>query len=404
MKKKYLVLLIVIVTTMIPIGCSKGSSENVVLGTEKIIIDDNTKDKKSEDFQIKMVAETEAIDPGTIYWMLGVKENVIQLIYQYPSDIIREVRVGKLDSNNKVNWTSKNLDGKIYTDNSYYGLYSTKIKNDNKVYNVNKDGELEELAGYTKLIKEQGNVLDTHTSYRNGTIDVAYFGSKEEPKVAVIDIPNEKYYVIPNELIANDKDGGLRQILGIDGDKIYVNYEYTEGDKFDISKKSTAKNTIGYIENNKFTKILSEDDGIKIDTRGEMLCENGRILFSGLAEGKNGIWNYDIDNKKLTKIVDVDSETFFEFHINENKDKVVISSLKPALGKDAKQNNTLNIADINDKLEITNITNIVTNTEERHHKAFAGFANGGKTFYVRSTIADESYNATNKLEIYNIVE
>ena len=229
MKKKYLVLLIVIVTTMIPIGCSKGSSENVVLGTEKIIIDDNTKDKKNGDFQIKMVAETEAIDPGTIYWMLGVKENVIQLIYQYPSDIIREVRVGKLDSNNKVNWTSKNLDGKIYTDNSYYGLYSTKIKNDNKVYNVNKDGELEELAGYTKLIKEQGNVLDTHTSYRNGTIDVADFGSREDPKSAVIDIPNEKYYVIPNELIANDKDGALRQILGIEGDRIYVNYEYIEG-------------------------------------------------------------------------------------------------------------------------------------------------------------------------------
>ncbi|WP_411167773.1 hypothetical protein ACH36K_11520 [Clostridium sp. MB05] len=69
-----------------------------------------------------------------------------------------------------------------------------------------------------------------------------------------------------------------------------------------------------------------------------------------------------------------------------------------------KQNNTLSIANINDKLEITNITNIVTNTEERHHKAFIGWENGGKTFYVRSTIADENYNSTNKLEVYNIVE
>jgi hypothetical protein len=69
-----------------------------------------------------------------------------------------------------------------------------------------------------------------------------------------------------------------------------------------------------------------------------------------------------------------------------------------------KQNNTLSIANINDKLEITNITNIVTNTEERHRKAFTGWANGGKTFYVRSTITDENYNSTNKLEVYNIVE
>lgn len=404
MKKKYLALSILIVTTMISIGCSKESSNNVALRTEKIIIDDNTKDKKNGDFKIEMLAVTDPVDPGTIYNILGVKENIIQLIYPYPSNVIGEVRVGKLDSNNKVNWTTKNVEWELYTDYSYYGLYSTKLKQDNKVYTVNKDGELEELVGYTNLIKEQGNVLDRHDSYRNGTIDVAEVGSKEDPKLAVIDIINEKYYVIPDELKYNDKDGGLVQILGIEDDRIYVNYEYSEGNRFDTSKDYYEKNTIGYIESNKFTKILSEDDGIKIDTWGEMLYENGRILFSGLAEGKNGIWNYDIDNKKLTKIVDVDSETFFEFHINENKNKVVISSLKPPLEKDAKQNNTLSIANINDKLEITNITNIVTNTEERHHKAFAGWANGGKTFYIRSTIADENYNATNNLEIYNIVE
>lgn len=411
-KKRYLVLLIVVVTIVISMGCSKGSSKNVVLRTEKIIIDDNTKDKKNGDFKIEMVAITDPVDPGTIYNILGVKENIIQLIYPYPSNVIGEVRIGKLDSNNKVNWTTKNVEWELYTDYSYYGLYSTKIKQDNKVYTVNKDGELEELAGYTKLIEEQGNVLDSHSSYRNGTIDVAEVGSKEDRKLAVIDIQNEKYYVIPDELISNYKYGELRQILGIEGDRIYVNYQYLEEYKLDedelnmgdVFRSNDKKNTIGYIENNKFTKIFSEDDGIKIDTRGEMLYENGRILFSGLAEGKNGIWNYDIENKKLIKIVDVESETFFEFHINENKDKVVISSLKPALEKDTKQNNTLSIANINDKLEITNITNIVTNTEERHHKAFAGWANGGKTFYIRSTISDENYNSTNNLEIYNIVE
>lgn len=408
MKKKYLVLFIVIVTTMIPVGCSKGSNENVVLGTEKIVIDDNTKDKKNENFQIKMVAETEPIDSGTIYSMLYVKENIIHLIYQNENDVIREVSVGKLDSDNKVNWTNKSVDWRIYTDYPYNGLYSTKIKKDNKVYTVNKDGELEELAGYTKLIEERGNLLyDYHDSYRNGTIDVAEFGSEQDYKLAVIDIPNEKYYVIPNELRHNDKDGVLREILGIEEDRIYVNYQYLEGyysDDFDPSKEHNTKNTIGYIENNKFTKILSEDDGIKIDHGGEMLYENGRILFSGLAEGKNGVWNYDIDNKRLTKIVDVDSGTFFEFHINENRDKVIISSLKPALEKDEKQNNTLSIANINDKLEITNITNIVTNTEERHHKGFSGWANGGRTFYVSSIVADENYNATTKLEVYNIIE
>ncbi|MDZ7542495.1 hypothetical protein GNF83_15025, partial [Clostridium perfringens] len=248
MKRKYLVLLIVIMTTMIPVGCSKGSSENVVLGTEKVIIDDNTKDKKNEDFQIKMVAETEPIDPGTDYRMLYVKENIIQLIYQN-DDVIREVSVGKLDSNNKVNWTYKNVDWGIYTNISYNGSSATKIKNDNKVYTVNKDGELEESAVYTKLIEEQGNLLyDGHDSYRNCTIDVVLCGSEQDPKLAVIDIPNEKYYVIPNELRHNDKDGALREILGIEGDRIYVNYQYLEGyysDDFDPSKEHNTKNTIG---------------------------------------------------------------------------------------------------------------------------------------------------------------
>ena len=46
MKRKYLVLLIVIVTTMLPVGCSKGSNENIVLETEKVVIDNNTKEEK----------------------------------------------------------------------------------------------------------------------------------------------------------------------------------------------------------------------------------------------------------------------------------------------------------------------------------------------------------------------
>ena len=61
-------------------------------------------------------------------------------------------------------------------------------------------------------------------------------------------------------------------------------------------------------------------------------------------------------------------------------------SIKNHPQKDEKQNNTLSIANINDKLEITNITNIVTNTEERQHKGFAGWANGGETFYIKSII------------------
>ncbi|MGN1029134.1 MAG: hypothetical protein ACI4P7_03480, partial [Bacilli bacterium] len=77
---------------------------------------------------------------------------------------------------------------------------------------------------------------------------------------------------------------------------------------------------------------------------------------------------------------------------------------KPALERDEKRNNTLSIANINDKLEITNISNIVTNTDERHSEIFEGWVNDGKTFYIRSIVADENYNATNKLEVYNIIE
>ncbi len=408
MKRKYLVSLLAMVMILISVGCSKESSENVVLETEKVVIDENTKVKKNEDFQIRKVTEVELPDTGAIYRIAYIKENIIQLIYQNEDDIIREVSIGKLDGDNKVSWTYKNIEGKSYSANSYNGIYSNRIKKDNKVYAINKYGELEEVTIYTKLIEEQGNLLYyAHDSYRNGTIDTVLVGSEKEQKFALIDIPNEKYYVIPKELRSNDKNGGLREILGIEGDKIYVNYQYVEGyysDDFDPTQEHDTKNTIGYIENNKFTKILSDNDGIEIDTRGEMIYENGRILFSGFAEGKNGIWNYDIDNKKLKNVVEVESGTFFTFHISENKDKVIISSLKPALEKDEKRNDNLSIANINDKLEITNITNIITNTEESYCKIFEGWTNDDKTFYIRSIVSDENYNSKNKLEIYNIIE
>ena len=162
MKKKYLALLIVIVISMMPIGCKKENSKDVVLATEKVVIDDNTKEKKNEDFQIKMVGAIDSLDYEMIYSMLFVNENIIQLNYQYPNNIINEVRVGKLDSNNNIEWSNKNTNWKLYENFTYNRINPIKVKKDNKVYTVDKEGELVELICYTKLIEEKGEVVDNN--------------------------------------------------------------------------------------------------------------------------------------------------------------------------------------------------------------------------------------------------
>ena len=68
MKKKYLALLIVIVISMMPIGCTKENSKDVVLATEKVVIDD-------KDIEYLHDTISKVLDIIKMFQMVGVDEN-----------------------------------------------------------------------------------------------------------------------------------------------------------------------------------------------------------------------------------------------------------------------------------------------------------------------------------------
>lgn len=71
----------------------------------------------------------------------------------------------------------------------------------------------------------------------------------------------------------------------------------------------------------------------------------------------NGIWNYDVKNRKLVRSINIEDDTAFNFSLNKDKDKIILES------KDSK-NETISIGLVNENLEISNLTSIFSTESE----------------------------------------
>jgi len=399
MKNKYLLLTMLITTSINFFGCAANTSSNDNKVLDSIVLDEDTmgtKDKNST-LNVEMIDKTESITGVGHEWGTKINGKIIYYTYiynedgaqvtQFPKLYLDTVKVGYItadkDNNtglNKINWEDKEIPGQLLQD--FSGTGDIRIINDNKVYKFNSNGELEEITAYQTLLNKFGENHSPLETYANGTIDSFWVKENGVEKFSLIDTEQDKYYEVSSGVLRNI-GGGKLTILDIKDNRIYLYLEYTEGSKYKIDGSST----IGYLEDGKFTNILSANNGVKVSIRGGAVYSNDRILFSGYAEDKNGIWNYDIKSKKLIRLIDVKDETFFNFDINPTKDKVILTGHNSLPGS---SEFTMNLGVINDNLEISNLTNIISTNEKYGVKSLQGWSEDGTEFYLYTRLEGES--------------
>lgn len=393
MKRKYLILIMTLTISVTIFGCTNNSVTNEDKVLDTIVIDENTNKTivENSEFKIRMTAKTEKVDyindssqdiyGGNITYYTYSLENKEDIIQQFPKIKLDSLKIGKISDEkdiktglNKINWEKQNESGRILTD--YMGGGVPRILKGGKVYKFNNSGELEEITAYEPIVKKRGDDINRFESYLNGRIDLYWIGGMNSRAMGIVDTEENKYYEIEGKELEEINDRKI-SILGIENNKIYVSLTDTMPD---------YKSTIGYFENNKYTKIISPDDGISMDIKGDIIYANGKILFSGYVEDKNGIWNYDIESKKIVREMDVDDETFFEIHLNKEKDKIALSGHDYDNGADKY---TLNIGLIDKNLEISNLSNVFLAKNNSGNTGFKSWSEDGKSFYVSSWVEDD---------------
>lgn len=410
MKRKYLILIMTLTISITIFGCTNNDLTNEVKVLDTIAIDENTSETVSEnsEFKVIMTSKTEKVDyindssqdiyDGNITYYTYSLENKEDSIQQFPKIKLDSLKIGKISDEkdvktglNKISWQKKNEDGRILTDYISGGV--PRILKDGKVYKFNNSGELEEITAYKPLVKKLGQDINRFQSYLNGRIDLYWIGRMKSRAMRIVDTEENKYYEVDGKALEELNNRSI-SILGIENNKIYVSLTDTEAD---------YNSTIGYFEDNKYTKLISSDNGISMDIKGDIIYANGKILFSGYVEDKNGIWNYDIESNKIVREMDVEDETFFELHLNKEKNKIALSGHDYNNGSNKY---TLNIGLIDENLEISNLSNVFLVENNSSNTRFKRWDKDGKSFYLSSLIQnneEEISDDTNfSYEVYEI--
>ena len=406
MKRKYLIITMLIAAIVSFVGCFDKDTEDGHQVLESIVLDDDAKatGSKNTKLDIEMISKTEGISGPDNSWGSLINDKIIYYTIApeeagntnlaFQSWYLDSVRIGDITDDkgketglNKINWQDKDFNGIVFQD--YTNSREIRVVKDNKGYKFNSKGELEEIGVYEKFLEKYGEDNRQFISYVDGTIDLYGFGYDRNPKIVLLDIINNEIYEIDvyafndiNKEFFNDiPDINDRElvILGIEDSKIYVSLEAISTSTYMRDNSSI----IGYIEGSKFTPILSSDMGIDVKVIGGAIYSNGKILFSGYAEDKNGIWNYDINTKKLVKQIDVSDRSLFNFSLNPTKDKIIMTG-----GSYEEENTkfTMNLASINENLELSNLTSVVSSKNKSGIKSLAGWSDDGNEFYLYTSM------------------
>lgn len=406
MKRKYLIITMLISVTVAFVGCFDKDTEGGNQLLESIVLDNDAKatGSKNTKLDIEMIAKTEGISGPDNSWGSLINDKIIYYTIA-PEEVgntnlafqnwyLDSVKIGDITEDkdketnlNKISWQDKDLNGIVFQD--YTNSREIRVVEENKGYKFNSKGELEEIDVYEKFLEKYGEGNRQFISYVDGAIDLYGVGYDSNPKMVLLDIINNEIYEIDayafndinKEVFKNIPDINDRKlvVLGIEDNKIYVSLESTTTSTYMRDNSSI----IGYIDDSKFTPILSSDMGIDVKVIGGAIYSNGRILFSGYAEDKNGIWNYDIKTKKLVKQLDVSDGSLFNFSLNPTKDKIIMTG-----GSYEEENTkfTMNLASINENLELSNLTSVVSSKNKSGIKSLAGWSDDGSEFYLYTSM------------------
>ena len=412
MKKKIISVIVMLLISITTISCEKSTSGDGTKETidNSIVIDENTKETLENDsgFRISQIVRTEVVartDTAIGNCFMNSKGEIIRYNYLYneSKSILEKLEVGSISEKkedeqefNIINWQQTNLNGVYFRDEMSNANDKMLIFNDEKVYNIGIGGELKELTPNVLVqnIKNGLNVQNIRISEDKSAIKYD-LGNNEMRKMCIVDLKKDAYYEIEGEVL-NYLSQGKVNILGIEENKIYMA----------LYNSSDYSVTVGYFENNNFYDIVtfSDKNDIKIQITGNILYSNNRLLFLGLVEDKVGIYNYDLKSKNLSPelITESANEDYYYINMNSAKDKIIIQgSDKTDVFKQS-----INIATIDENLEIYNIKNIATTSKQGEHKIFEGWADDGEEFYIRNqyfnTGIDGSTEYETSFEVYKI--
>lgn len=385
MRIKKIFIGLIIVTLSIGVGCSNSiSNENEVI--DSIVVDEDAKGtaNSNNSFNVTKVLTTENLKGNKNKAVIRNNDELIEYsiddgrtVYktQFPKLYINSLGVGtitdKMENNrNIINWENKDIDGRLLVDNMGYGEYF-KILKDNKVYMLDNNYELKELTAYKKLIEDTNGNLNKFQSSDNGKLDIYYFDEgKGIEKIVIIDTLNDEYYEISGKVFENIIYRELNIVM-VEDNKIYISLP---------AMTSEGSSILGYIENNKLTTFFDNKSTIKVDVRGDVVYKNNNILFSGYVEDDYGIWNYNVEEKKLEKEADLKYDYSY-FKINEDKNFIIITNTN------SNEKFNISIARLNDNLKISNIqeltNSILPNISRENWSTIRGWSNEGNKFYVQ---------------------
>lgn len=409
MKKKIISLMVMFLLSTTIISCGKNfyKNESKETNDNSIVIDENTKEtvEDDNDFKISLIAKTDVISRTTDSGGNCFMNSNGEIIRYYPLPIIGELSLEKLEVGtiskekdsiqglNMINWEQKDLNDKYFRD----VLTNSKTDSmlsflDGKVYKIGKGGELKEIT-CEALTKNINNGLKLHSiDVSEDKSAVIYrLGNNEGTKALVIfDEKNDKYYEIEGESLENLSLGKIN-ILAIEGNKIYMA----------LYNSRDYSVTVGYFENNNFHDLVtfSENNDIKIQLYANILYLNNKLLFAGSVEDKSGIYNYDLNSKNLSPELITEDGFYTYIGVNPDNDKIIMYGVEN--NDPLKQ--FINVATLDENLEISNIKNIVTNYTQGDSISFEGWSENGEEIYIRNVkfdVTKEIIEHETSFEIY----
>lgn len=420
MKRKF-ILGILMVLSIFSIGCEnlKNSADKEVIVIEENIVEiDSKQDKIGVNLvsrvEISRKTKEESEDENGNYKNYHFRNSLIKSIYNtspFSAPEISDMKFGRVKTEkdsegfNVIEWKDLDVEGKLVDEMLSQDF---RIVNDDKVYKLTEDGILKEIEAYRNVPKEKLDYLSQYSKSFNDESEILYF---DMTSLGIVDVKTNNYLEINDSEDYNQITKYRQNIISLDEDKIYLEY---------ITKSEDEKSilNIGYIQNNEFYNIfenenfniesyyddyVTEEVGLRIGVN-QTIIQNNRVLFAGVVNDINGLWNYDMESKKLNLEMEFEKDRKIFINYNPNKENIILET-----NMDKTEENEVEFADyivrINENLQIEQMVTIFTAKEEisedglyMNRKAFMDFSDEGNKVYYWTNIEKDRYC----VEIYDI--
>ncbi|MGL5354227.1 MAG: hypothetical protein ACRDA5_13035, partial [Clostridium sp.] len=203
MKRKLLLILMIITTSLVTISCSEKAIGTVDKVVESVVIDDNTEETTNNKNEIKttLIAKTEkvnntaTINGKIVSYNFTVTNNEVGAT---GGEVLNldELKIGTIldekneNGLNKISWENKSIRGELLSDNAIAS--KIRILDNNRVYKIDGLGELNEIKAYEKIFEKKSYNLNSSRICSGETLDTYNEPMGLNNMLRVIDVENDR--------------------------------------------------------------------------------------------------------------------------------------------------------------------------------------------------------------------